>query len=136
VIHDHSPAHNPNTYNDLSNTMSTPSMELSFGPQALPYVYRRHELAGEVVSSSPMNTRNIPFHSLPIRSVPAVTMRRDPDDEDISRVSKIGSSPGMSTWRQEQLKHMKKAKIEKGAIVKHISPLHGPPSLPYARNPR
>jgi hypothetical protein len=44
--------------------------------------------------------------------------------------------PKVSKWRQEQMKKAKSARPVPGSRERPIPLLHGPLSLPYARNPR
>lgn len=116
-------------------TVSTQA-EIQIGPQPLPYVYHRRaqtvsqHLApvGDFLAHN-QRYRQISSPALTIPHLPAMSLSTTTHAEPITHQS-------FSDWRQEQLKHMKQAKLVNEGKFKTLSSLHGPLSLPYARNPR
>lgn len=119
---------------DTSASLSTPGVDISFGPQSLPFAARRRRpYEAESPSRVPNNTPQSIAGNRP-RSV-AVTIRHpDASIEEVDEI--IGSGKPVTAWRIEQLKYMRKARMSRDDTVKPIPTLNGPLSLPYARNPR
>jgi hypothetical protein len=121
-------------------TVSTPGVEVSFGPQGTPYVIRRRPPLGgcdrsETPSMAPHNTLESNLYRPPPRRTAAVSIRHpDGSLDEVERV--IDPVLPATTWRQEQVKYVRKARLNPNFKPKNIPTLHGPPSLPYARNPR
>lgn len=120
---------------DTSASLSTPGVDISFGPQTVPFAVRRRLPLHEVNSPSrvPFNSPQSMLGQHP-RSV-AITIRH-PDDsiEETSEVIENGSPA--TAWRLDQIKYMRKARMSRDDTVRPIPTLNGPLSLPYARNPR
>ena len=120
---------------DTSASLSTPGVDISFGPQSLPFPIRRRLPFHEANSPSrvPFNSPQSMLSHRP-RSV-AITIRR-PDDsiEETSEVIENGLPA--TAWRLDQIKYMRKARMSRDDTVRPIPTLNGPLSLPYARNPR
>ena len=128
------------------NSMETVSTqaELELGAQPLPYIYhRRSQTASHNVGHiGDMQFRNQRYRQT---SSPAVThlptsamslsttSRAEPQSHPEVQMSERSL---LSEWRVEQLKHLKPARLVNEGNVKTLSSLHGPLSLPYARNPR
>ncbi len=136
---------------DMSDSFSTPGAELALGPQPLPFVLQR--AASGINDTSPSKQpRAFYDYRLHNYSMPAVIVDLDEDkEEDLSdageniRSSKLTfandddtDAPALklSTWRTEQIKYTKRARRGQDSTPKPIPALHGPLSLPYARNPR
>lgn len=134
------------TLADVSMETTSTQAEIQMGPQSLPYVYhRRSHTAGQDIGAigGDMQFRNQRYRQI---SSPAFT-HMPPLAMSLSTTSHgetkpetkpdIKSEPSLlCDWRQEQLKHMKPAKLVNEGNFKTLSSLHGPLSLPYARNPR
>jgi hypothetical protein len=138
---------------DISSTFSTPH-ELLLGPQPTPFIFRRRERrnSGETPSkvvfanaSIGMEHRNVSMPSMTALAQKHTLSQDesgDGDDEgDLQRMDLevvIGGQKEMklSKWRQEQLEKMNRPKVVSDGPPKPITTLHGPLSLPYARNPR
>ena len=136
--------------NEMSSAYSTPA-ELIFGPQSLPFVLHRRAVTG-TGNTSPSKLPAIEYdHRIRHTSMPAVIVRlADEEDDNIvldtaeSHLPLFVANSGadgqnevkMSTWRTEQVKYAKRARRGPDATTKPIPALHGPLSLPYARNPR
>lgn len=83
-------------------------MEIFLGPQPVPFIRNRQRL--------PSGDSEAPAPTPP--SPPTMAF------------------PKVSKWRQEQMKKAKSARPVPGSRERPIPLLHGPLSLPYARNPR
>jgi len=139
----------------FSSTYSTPT-ELLFGPQSLPFVLRRHATTN-TADTSPTKQPKTPYLHRPRNtSIPAVIVLSGDDDEDeqndpdreIEQIVHSMRTPlingariphnaaNMSSWRTEQIKYTKRARRGPDSGLKAVPHLHGPLSLPYARNPR
>jgi hypothetical protein len=122
---------------DISNTTMSTQAEIHMCPQPMPFVYRRRALTeGQEEPLSKAVHFNPHFRQ---RSSPAnVHIRPDtleviqpPSEASVEMPTKV-----LSQWRQDQLDNMKPGKLSGNGTVKVLSSLHGPLSLPYARNPR
>lgn len=118
-------------------------MEIFLGPQPLSYVHHRHRLLAEDFERSP--GRPVMGHySLPIKKGIAIMPDNLPQlkagnqqDAVVKESDKHeGNQATLSRWRQEQMKKFKPSRPVSGARERPIPVLHGPLSLPYARNPR
>jgi hypothetical protein len=118
--------------------MSTQA-EIQMCPQPMPFIYRRRALTeGQDETLTKAVHFNPHFRQ---RSSPAnVHIRPDtlelvqpPYEASIDMSTK---GQGLTKWRQDQLDNMKPGKLTGNGTVKVLSSLHGPLSLPYARNPR
>jgi hypothetical protein len=93
-------------------------MEIFLGPQPLPFIRNRHRLLSEEYDPSPTRSKS---------------------DSSSGSIAIKMSSPvqlKVSNWRAEQMKKFKAVRPVQGARERPIPLLHGPLSLPYARNPR
>jgi hypothetical protein len=128
---------------DISGTTMSTQAEIEMCPQPMPFVYRRRALTEGQDDTLPKEVHFNPHFRQ--RSSPAnVHIRPDilelvqPQSEASIDVSTSTSTKGqgLTKWRQEQLDNMKPGKLTGNGTVKVLSSLHGPLSLPYARNPR
>lgn len=109
------------------------SVEITVGPQSVPFAVARR----------PPGSGNDHLERIQERAIS--------DDEDIhvaashshyqntatGKVSGPEDAPlPVSSWRKEQLKYQKEARLSTETGPRPISAYHGPLSLPYARNPR
>ena len=124
---------------DISGTTMSTQAEIQMCPQPMPFVYRRRAMTDGQDETLPKAVHFNPH--LRQRSSPAnVHIRPDtlelvqPPYEPSAEV--INKGPGLTQWRQEQLDNVKPGKLTGNGTVKVLSSLHGPLSLPYARNPR
>ncbi|OCF44645.1 hypothetical protein I317_01532 [Kwoniella heveanensis CBS 569] len=125
---------------------STPA-DLQLGPQDLPFILRRRgvvkdlnmdprRLATDIAPFTPRYRDAASSHvvirpdvNTPLTSTPATR------PSDRVTLHTITTTTKLSTWRLEQLKHARPAKVMGGTTLRPIPTLHGPLSLPYARNP-
>jgi hypothetical protein len=122
--------------------MSTQA-DIQMCPQPMPFIYRRRALTEGQDETLPKAVHFNPHFRQ--RSSPAnVHIRPDtlelvqPPYEasiDVSTNMSI-KGQGLTKWRQDQLDNMKPGKLTGNGTDKVLSSLHGPLSLPYARNPR
>lgn len=125
------------SYSSAANTTMSTQAEIHMCPQPMPFVYRRRALTeGQDEPLSKAVHFNPHFRQ---RSSPANVHIR-PDTLEViqppSEASVDMSNKGLTQWRQDQLDNMKPGKLAGNGTVKVLSSLHGPLSLPYARNPR
>jgi hypothetical protein len=122
--------------------MSTQA-DIQMCPQPLPFIYRRRALTEGQDETLPKAVHFNPHFRQ--RSSPAnVHIRPDtlelvqpPYEASIDVSTNISvKGRGLTKWRQDQLDNMKPGKLTGNGTVKVLSSLHGPLSLPYARNPR
>ena len=119
---------------DSSATLSTPGQDISFGPQAIPFMLRRR--AGIEVGESPIKgPNNTPSSLHKAKSAPLQIRHPDGSIEEVDEVVTASEEP-VSSWRKDQVKYMRKGRMSKNPALKRIPTLNGPLSLPYARNPR
>ena len=128
---------------DISGTTMSTQADIQMCPQPLPFIYRRRALTEGQDETLPKAVHFNPH--LRQRSSPAnVHIRPDtlelvqPPYEasiDVSTSTSV-KGRGLTKWRQDQLANMKPGKLTSNGTVKVLSSLHGPLSLPYARNPR
>ncbi|WVR00163.1 hypothetical protein IAU59_007305 [Kwoniella sp. CBS 9459] len=127
-------------------TDSTPA-DLQLGPQDLPFVLRRRGGVNDVNLSPSRLAANVAPFTPRYRDVAStgVTIKPDvrtpltstPATRPSNRMTlhTVTTTTQLSTWRLEQLKHARPGKLMGGTTLRPISTLHGPLSLPYARNP-
>lgn len=140
---DSSPDNSLSTPSTAPNSAASASVELFLGPQPLSYIHLRNRiLNGEEYNPSPLRPKNatgsaevpslisVPSGSNVIERPPQVTLVPS------EKMAPDADSPQLSKWRQEQLKKVKPIRPVAGARERPIPLLHGPLSLPYARNPR
>ncbi|WVR07658.1 hypothetical protein IAU60_004700 [Kwoniella sp. DSM 27419] len=125
----------------MASSFSTPA-ELHLGPQDTPFALRRAQARAEA-ELSPSKSANLTstvsaqhveltdYHTRsgdegPLTSTPAT--RR-------TNASVVEIAIRLSSWREEQLKTARPGKLMTGTVPRPISTLHGPLTLPYARNP-
>ena len=128
---------------EYDSSFSIPGIELSFGPQTAPFILRRRAVTtAESPIKAPQNTP-ASIKATRVISMPAVRYHRDPTDDvcegdaDEASDNEVLATPILlSTWRYEQIKFTRKARMSKDPKIRPIPTLHGPLSLPYARNPR
>lgn len=125
------------------STASTPA-ELLLGPQSLPFVFRRRHYDDPDVSPS----KTVPIYVPPDKRITSMSSRPIPrivEAEEGEIIAEPGAkepvehhhAPKLSSWRLEQIKYTKRARqAGEKQTPRPISSLHGPLSLPYARNPR
>ena len=137
---------------NTSSDFSTPA-ELIFPPQSLPFVLRRRAVTTAVDFTPSKAQDNTLIAHLRRTSLNPVIVQDysegEDDDVDIQvpenpahqhqivgdeRVASV--SVKLSSWREEQIKYTKRARRGPDTAPKPIPTLHGPLSLPYARNPR
>ena len=120
---------------DTSASLSTPGVDISFGPQPLPFAVHHRRPLHEVISPSrvPHNTPQSMLSRRP-RSVPITIRHPDASVEEVDEVITFGEP--VTSWRTEQIKYTRKARMSRDDSVRPIPTLNGPLSLPYARNPR
>ena len=145
----HSPPHDSSV--ETGNISSLSNIDLSFGPQSLPFVFlRRKDRAPTQTTPSkppisfsrdstkvpiltnprvPTNTPNVTTHAL--ESGEIYESDSEPEFEVVTP-----KEVEMSRWREEQLRFMKPPRLAKDTVLRAIPTLHGPNNLPYARNPR
>jgi hypothetical protein len=142
--------------NDSTNT--TPAVHL--GEQSKPFIYNRRP--DPVAHSTPTRASGVtadqeggPYHHttlgarkmtfLPTPDIPVKVQEHDdvgderPDmggDGDVELVFDRPPPPVMSEWRKAQLRVPPPPLRITGSPPRRIPTLHGPASLPYARNPR
>ncbi|KAK4686494.1 hypothetical protein P7C73_g3637, partial [Tremellales sp. Uapishka_1] len=117
----------------FDSTLSTP-YELDFGIQSTPFPLRRRPL-----EPSPTKAPSLP----PTIATPlAITKENESDKVEEKRRDKEGSEPELpkpkvvlSSWRIAQMKKEFIGKRVGTGPARPIPALHGPLSLPYARNP-
>ncbi|ORX40603.1 hypothetical protein BD324DRAFT_647526 [Kockovaella imperatae] len=130
---------------EAANVSSLSAVELSFGPQPIPFVYNRDGHLKNIQSQP-----SVLVGSGPIRSA-ALTPRQPETEMQIPHQSleegEIGQhsdseaehpvSPKqeLSSWRKAQLRYRKTPSLIPGTVLRPIATLHGPSNLPYARNP-
>ncbi|WVF72972.1 hypothetical protein IAT40_007790 [Kwoniella sp. CBS 6097] len=127
-------------------TDSTPA-DLQLGPQDLPFVLRRRAGAEVTSPASDRLEEDIPPFTPRFRNAMSsgITIRPDlnkpltstPATRPSNRMTlhTVTTSSQLSTWRLEQIKNARPAKLMGGTTLRPIPTLHGPLSLPYARNP-
>lgn len=108
---------------------SASSLEIFLGPQPLPYIRNRHRIVFDEIDPSPCRSKSSESSTSSFNMVQkgSIVMTSHPSQE---------SRPEVSNWRKEQLKKVKSIRPVAGARERQIPLLHGPLSLPYARNPR
>ncbi|WOO82303.1 uncharacterized protein LOC62_04G005797 [Vanrija pseudolonga] len=126
------------------DSTSSTSLEIFLGPQPLSYIHHRRRLLAAEMESSPSRQKPGDLGSLPLTGhskVPAAVTHAE-DSEDTLRplsthptAQTTEDTSHLSQWRQEQLKKAKPIRPVAGARERPIPLLHGPLSLPYARNP-
>ncbi|GMK56357.1 hypothetical protein CspeluHIS016_0301970 [Cutaneotrichosporon spelunceum] len=116
-----------------NNSGSSVSMDIFLGPQPMSYVHHRQRLLDEDFDRSP--SRPSPA-MLAAKASYAISVMDDANDGLKSEQSGTGEVLQLSSWRQKQLKKFKHGRPVAGARERPIPTLHGPLSLPYARNPR
>ncbi|WRT70218.1 uncharacterized protein IL334_007213 [Kwoniella shivajii] len=137
---------------DMISTLSTEPPDLSFGPQSVPFPLRRRGILIDAHStpSRPSSQSFTPkFRTAatpPVVIRPASTVTEKPAPS-VSPIQAVTHTPlvvasfdnvdieRFSSWRREQIKLARTAKLMAGTTPRPIPTLHGPLSLPYARNP-
>lgn len=114
------------TPSTVPNSNSSASMEIFLGPQPMSFVQHRQRLLAEDFERSPTRPSPAEFATKPNNCVviKADLKEDNPDQRHLS------------SWRLKQLKKFKASRPVAGARERPIPLLHGPLSLPYARNPR
>lgn len=121
------------TPSTVPNSNSSASMELFLGPQPMSYVHHRQRvMAAEEFERSPSRPSPAEF----TKTNNSVVIKVDVNDETKNDKGDVSDKSHLSTWRQKQLKKFKASRPVAGARERPIPLLHGPLSLPYARNPR
>lgn len=140
---DSSPDNSLSTPSTAPNSAASASVELFLGPQPLSYIHLRNRiLNGEEYNPSPLRPKNVDGHAEvpPLMTVASNSnvIERPPQVTLVpsEKVAPDANAPQLSKWRQEQLKKVKPIRPVAGARERPIPLLHGPLSLPYARNPR
>lgn len=126
------------------DSTSSTSLEIFLGPQPLSYIHHRRRLLAAEMEPSPSRQKPGDIGSLPLtgHSKSSVAGSHAEDSEDTPRplpaqsTTQPKDTSHLSQWRQEQLKKAKPIRPVAGARERPIPLLHGPLSLPYARNPR
>ncbi|BEI88833.1 uncharacterized protein CcaverHIS019_0201950 [Cutaneotrichosporon cavernicola] len=116
----------------VNNSGSSASMDIFLGPQPISYVHHRQRLLDDDFDRSP--SRPSPA-MLAAKASHAVAVKADVNDGLNSEKGGADEVVHLSTWRQKQLKKFKHGRPVAGARERPIPTLHGPLSLPYARNP-
>ncbi|OCF61291.1 hypothetical protein L486_00938 [Kwoniella mangroviensis CBS 10435] len=128
-------------------TISSSAPEVSFGPQEVPFPLRQREThvdAHSTPSRPPTQTYQPRFRTTnapPVVIRPITTEKIQPTSRSVTTATAVVSSGDdydsklLSTWRREQIKTTRTAKLMAGTTPRPIPTLHGPLSLPYARNP-
>ncbi len=117
----------------VSNSASSASVDIFLGSQPMSYVHHRQRLLDDDFDRSP--TRPSPA-MLAAKAGYAVAVKAEHRDALKSDKAGTDDTVHLSTWRQKQLKKYKRSHPVAGARERPIPTLHGPLSLPYARNPR
>ncbi|WWC72024.1 uncharacterized protein I206_105983 [Kwoniella pini CBS 10737] len=121
------------------STLSSSGPEIFLGPQSTPFPLRQQGIVD--AHSTPLRPLMQTFVPQ-FRDTAPVVMK--PSREHLSR--RIQATPvvssgdeydfkSLSSWRQEQIRSTRTAKLMAGTTPRMIPTLHGPLSLPYARNP-
>ena len=145
---------------DLSS-LSTQNIDLSFGPQSVPFVFLRRKEEPNMAESNDSPTKGsilppreskriliipVPYSAHPHPSARSAFQKsnhileegeiHEHGDSDVEYEVIGPKELGLSNWRKEQLRFMKPPALLKGTTLKALPTFHGPLSLPYARNPR
>ena len=133
------------TFISSESTQSTPSVDLSFGPQMTPFALLCRQTGRQVVSFGETPSRTtVTSSKLRITSLPengSQNPREKVLEEGEIEEEALSEEGGpkivvMSNWRNNQLRTARTPYLTKDSTLKPIPALHGPLSLPYARNPR
>lgn len=122
----------PTPSTELHSTSSA-SMEIFLGPQPLSFVHHRRRVQNDEFPRSPVHPALSQYTGAPRSKGVAITM---PDARPKEASKPTSPPPPVSRWRREQIKKFKPGRPVNGARERPIPLLHGPLSLPYARNPR
>lgn len=114
---------------------STSSMEIFLGPQPLPFIHHRRRLLLEEYNPSPCRTKGVEQPPLKTHKGIAIVPGQAGDTNMQHQDTALGQ-PVLSKWRTGQLKKPKNIQPVASARERPVPLLHGPLSLPYARNPR
>lgn len=112
-------------------TTSTQSETDILLPRGVPYIHRR-QLADAETHSTPINLSSFYQPSSIGRGKP-ITIR-DPLSPHPEVEQKAALQ--LTEWRKEQLRRQNPPRLMEPVVLRSITALHGPPNLPYARNPR
>jgi hypothetical protein len=120
-----------------ASSMST-TADIQICPQPTPFVYRRRALVDNPDETQLKAVHFNPDHLRQHPTPASVHIRPEILEvaQPVSEASVEVKATPFCAWRQEQLDNMKPGKLTKDGKVKVLSSLHGPLSLPYARNPR
>lgn len=126
------------TLADVSTETASTQAEIHIGPQPLPYVYHRRSqsITHDLAPIGELRDRNQRYRRTSSAALTDIPSSVNPPKAIESAVVDVVDDSGLSAWRRDQLKHMKPAKLVNEGQVKTLASLHGPLSLPYARNPR
>ncbi|WWC94884.1 hypothetical protein V866_001735 [Kwoniella sp. B9012] len=128
-------------------TISSSAPEVSFGPQEVPFPLRQREThvdAHSTPSRPSAQTYQPRFRNTntpPVVIKPITTEEIQSTSRAVITATAVVSSGDdydsrlLSSWRREQIKTTRTAKLMAGTTPRPIPTLHGPLSLPYARNP-
>ena len=117
---------NPSGAADMSNS----SIDLSFGPQSIPFSLLRRRTQSAGAEAATVNVKDFRNSSMPNAVYHSAMFASDTKDDIIDQPLPF------SSWRMEQLKNAKPGRLVGNHSIRRIPPFHGPLSLPYARNPR
>ena len=119
---------------NTSRSLSTPGMDISFGPQSPTFTTRRRALPADDAPKVPENSP-ISYLGHRYKSVPISIRHPEGSLEEIDEVLVPTEDP-VTEWRKDQVKYMRRARLSNPKETKEIPTFNGPLSLPYARNPR
>lgn len=112
---------------------SASSTEIFLGPQPMSYVHHRQRLLDDDFDRSPSRPSAA---MLAAKASHGITIKADINLGHKSDRGGVDDTIHLSSWRQKQLKKFKPGRVVPTSRERPIPTLHGPLSLPYARNPR
>ncbi|WWC64572.1 uncharacterized protein I303_107183 [Kwoniella dejecticola CBS 10117] len=121
------------------STLSSSGPEIFLGPQSVPFPLRKHDVGdAHSTPSRPSAQTFVPTfkNTQPIIIRPGKEQRnRSPLATTVISAASHYELALLSSWRREQIQNTRMAKLMAGTTPRPIPTLHGPLSLPYARNP-